>query len=114
MSEEMQNTVDYYTNLNRQNPADLDVLLNLAWANERKGNYRQAADLFGQVLSMDDSNAHAHYGLALTYQNGGQPEDAIREFQIAYDLAEEIDEIATRTMLLKQVQVFLRRLQAAS
>jgi tetratricopeptide (TPR) repeat protein len=112
MSDEIQDTVKYYADLSRKNPDDLDTLINLAWSYDRAGDFPQAIERFRQALAMNEGNVHVHYGLALALLGSGQTADALQEFRAAYDLVARSEDQAEKAILSKQIEAYLRRLEA--
>lgn len=112
MTQDIQSAVEYYVNLSRQNPNDLEVIMNLAWIYQRAGQHQYAIDYFNRALSMDNQNAHLYYGLGLAYMGNGQADKATEALRSAYQLAASFDDRAEKTVMSKQIESYMRLLEA--
>lgn len=112
ISEDIQKAITYYQDLVTQNPDDQDVLLNLAWSYERAGEYGQSIEQFHRVLDLDERDSRAYYGLGLALTGDGQYDEAIKSFVRARELASESDDHSYIVVVDRQVEAYLRRLQA--
>lgn len=71
----------------RQYPKYIHGYRLLAEAAQKKGEYREAADLFRRVLSADPEDLAARTGLALVYSEEGILDEAIWQMMRAFELA---------------------------
>jgi len=101
--------IDQYHELSRQNPYDVRILTNLAWAYERAGEFPQAVQQFRQALDLDQNYTDAQYGLGLALLGNGQNQDALQVLERASQLASHSEDRSYMVTVQHHVDVYHRR-----
>jgi tetratricopeptide (TPR) repeat protein len=82
-----------FSRLLEQDPYDVSVLVNLAVAKARKGDYRRAKDLLAQALGRQPANVPALFDMMSIHGATGQPDKAEQYRKWAMAAAREGDQL---------------------
>ncbi len=69
-----------------KHPNDIALLFEAALLQHEVGNYQEALDLYGQILTLSGKEAGAHYGRGIIYQEQDLLNDALAAYKAAVDV----------------------------
>jgi tetratricopeptide (TPR) repeat protein len=110
--DELETAIEVYRQTLRQQPDDVETLINLAWSYNNSGDYQQAIETFNQAMAIDDRASDAHFGLGIAYMHHQQPEAALQAFEQVLRLASDAQDRGRVVIATQQAQSYVHRLQS--
>jgi len=92
VSSDNNKAIEYYTNLAKASPNDADIQLTLAQLYRNIGNYDNARDHLGRLLTQEPKNARALVALADVEAERHNPRDALDYINRALTIAVQMDD----------------------
>ncbi|HRE25201.1 MAG TPA: tetratricopeptide repeat protein [Anaerolineales bacterium] len=92
-------------------PNDAEVQTSLGWAYYGQKQFADAIQAFEAALRLGGDNLDASSGLGMSHKMAGSPGLAIKSFEMAAALAEQIDNHDRKKMLSRLVSGQLNELQ---
>lgn len=71
-------------------PDNLDIIINLANANDEQGNYDLAIEGYNKALELDDKNALVYNNRGFSYFHKGEYENALNDYNKALSLSPKL------------------------
>lgn len=92
-------------------PNDSEVQTGLGWAYYGQRQFAAAIEAFEAALRLGGDNLDAHYGLGMAHKMAGSPGLAIKSFETAAALVQQIDNHDRKKMLSRLVNGQLSEIQ---
>jgi len=83
---ELEKSLIYFQNLNKQNPQNSKILINVAYLYMRLNNFLEASKILDEVLIIDENMAEAFFYKAICFQRFNEFNNSIKFFDKAINL----------------------------